>query len=115
MRFQRDPWRREANERRAKDPKNKDATKATRLRWLEANADKRAAHVILGNAVRRGDVKRPSLCEKCNQPPTGEKGLHGHHDDYTKPLDVVWLCAKCHVQHHLSIGTNYGPKSAATF
>jgi hypothetical protein len=27
--------------------------------------------------------------------------LHAHHDDYSRPLDVVWLCPSCHRQHHV--------------
>ena len=45
-------------------------------------------------AIRRGELRRKP-CEVC-----GNRKSHGHHDDYSKPLTVRWLCAKHHQQHH---------------
>ena len=45
-------------------------------------------------AVRRGDlIKKP--CPKC-----GKKKVEGHHHDYNKPFEVLWLCNKHHRQLH---------------
>lgn len=50
----------------------------------------------LGHAIRHGKVVRPDACERC-----GAKGnVEGHHHDYSKPLDVEWLCRPCHAAHH---------------
>jgi hypothetical protein len=45
-------------------------------------------------AIKRGILKRLP-CESC-----GAKKSHGHHHDYAKPLDVHWLCLKCHLKEH---------------
>jgi hypothetical protein len=34
----------------------------------------------------------------------GEPKVHAHHEDYSRPLDVTWLCQKCHVQRHVELG-----------
>jgi len=77
-------------------------------RWAENNRDKVAAYDAKSRKLRperhrvRGDVKtailqgklvRPDHCEDCGGTP-----VHSHHDDYSKPLEVRWLCPKCHAK-----------------
>jgi hypothetical protein len=58
--------------------------------------EKTAARAALNNAVKRGDVVKPKTCESCGE----ERRLTGHHDDYTAPLQVRWLCYGCHGREH---------------
>jgi len=52
------------------------------------------------SAIKNGLFARPSVCQRCGKmPPAGSDGratIHAHHADYTKPLDVEWICAACH-------------------
>ena len=51
----------------------------------------------VAKALRMGDLVRPAVCSTC-----GKTGLiEGHHEDYKKPLEVVWLCQRCHQEQHL--------------
>jgi DNA-binding NarL/FixJ family response regulator len=61
--------------------------------------------LALGNAIRSGLIIRPEYCSKCGS--TGK--IEGHHEDYSNPLDVMWLCRYHHVQRHNDIrnGNNY--------
>lgn len=54
------------------------------------------AHNALNNAARDGKITRPIVCSVCKK----DRRLHGHHDDYSKPLDVEWMCAICHKAFH---------------
>lgn len=58
------------------------------------NPDKYAARMAVGNAVRDGRLV-PMPCEACG---LGE--VQAHHDDYSKPLDVRWLCFVHHRETH---------------
>jgi ribosomal protein S27AE len=49
---------------------------------------------IVVRAIRSGVLVR-GPCSRC-----GAAKTHAHHEDYSKPLDVVWLCARCHIQRH---------------
>lgn len=71
------------------------ASSAAKARWRDRNKDRRAVHTLLGNAVKYGKIKKMP-CEKCGS----TVRIHGHHEDYSKPLDVKWLCAKHHAEIH---------------
>lgn len=58
--------------------------------------EKRHARNLLNSAVRRGLIVRPDVCEVDGCPNVPE----GHHDDYSRPLDVRWLCPKHHGIEH---------------
>lgn len=98
-RFKNDPRVRDRHKRYRKTDAGKESLKKARQKWVEENQEKRAAHVLLGNAVRDNRVTKPSKCESC-----GSGGrIEGHHEDYAKPLEVTWLCRQCHVDLHNSI------------
>lgn len=52
-------------------------------------------------AVSTGQIKKPKRCEDCRKVFLA-KGLHGHHEDYLKPLNVSWVCDPCHKARHLA-------------
>ena len=54
------------------------------------------ARTFLGHAIRDKRIVRPNNCSKCLK----ECVPHGHHPDYTKPLEVIWLCSLCHGKEH---------------
>ena len=83
--------------------------------WLKRNPDKRRRITqkyykkVMGNSVKhnkllarrklRYHVKMGNIqklpCEVC-----GNLIVHGHHDDYTQPLKVRWLCHQHHIEFH---------------
>lgn len=62
--------------------------------YRRANPLKRAAHQAVQTGIRNGSLVR-QLCEGCRTEKT-----HAHHDDYTKPLEIRWLCHRCHMAAH---------------
>ncbi len=53
------------------------------------------AHSAVKKAVAQGTLTRPERCARCGRD-VGAKNIAAHHEDYSKPLDVVWLCRNCH-------------------
>lgn len=51
---------------------------------------KRSARSKVSNEIRSGRLQRLP-CEKCLATPAD-----AHHHDYSKPLEIVWLCRRCH-------------------
>jgi hypothetical protein len=54
------------------------------------------ARYIVSNAIAQGKLTRPQYCQSCVMP--GK--LEAHHDDYSQPLSVRFLCRGCHKKYH---------------
>ena len=74
--------------------KNRDKVYQRTKEGIVRNPDKNLARIALRNAVYAGKIKQLP-CEKC-----GNKRVHGHHFDYSKPLKVIWFCARHHGETH---------------
>jgi hypothetical protein len=93
------------------NPEYAKSKKAYRIKWAsenpgkikvyekrnrEASVVKRLASQAVKIAVRSGHLLKPRACESCGK----ILRIHGHHDDYSKPLAVRWLCQICHLKIH---------------
>ena len=79
---------------------NKDRNCAIRNKSYHLNkhkhVEKVAAHSAVAEALRTGEIERSSYCEDC-----GSQGMiEAHHDDYSRKLNVRWLCLPCHSEAH---------------
>lgn len=68
--------------------------RANKAAYRARHREKHLAHKAVQTAVARGKLQR-GPCEVCGAP-----DAHAHHADYSKPLDVHWLCKTHHEDHH---------------
>jgi ribosomal protein S27AE len=96
--------RRDNDENRARLAKNQRA-EYQRTGWRSryerniADPEKYAARRAALYAVKIGKLRRPEACSDCGK----TCKPHAHHADYSKPLDVTWLCGRCHGKEHRRI------------
>lgn len=67
--------------------------------WVRKNPEKIMAHKLVKSAVHIGFLTRPIECSECSR----ETKVFAHHDDYSQPLNVRWLCGSCHKLFHTAI------------
>lgn len=96
--------KREADNRYIKTEKGKRAVRRNILNYKKRHKEKNAARCKLQYHVRVGNVIKPDVCSVNDDNCDG--AIHAHHDDYSKPLDVRWLCKNHHNEvHHGFIST----------
>ncbi len=88
-------------ERDRKRPRDLEAKRKYNKAYHRRYPYKKAAHCAVAQALKRGDLVK-SPCEQC-----GDPRVEAHHDDYSRPLDVRWLCPLCHRRWHADHGTDY--------
>lgn len=60
--------------------------------WSLANPEKVRTRSLVYRAVVAGRLVRPKSCSRCGK----RTKVEGHHEDYSKPLEVTWVCRSCH-------------------
>ncbi len=78
---------------RASQPHRREQAAKIEIAYRTAYPERQKATNAVNNAVRDGKLKRQP-CWVC-----GGKAV-AHHPDYSRPLDVVWLCQAHHKQTH---------------
>jgi hypothetical protein len=84
--------------KRARLPHRRENAARVNAGWFARSPAARTAQARLWHAVATGNIRK-GPCEVC-----GAIRVHGHHDDYLKPLNVRWLCAAHHRQWHTKNG-----------
>ena len=93
--------RREANLASSRRYRKRHQAKRTarNREWEKRNPEKHRAQRAVRRALDSGRFIRPAICLGCMTLAVGSDGasqIQAHHEDYSKPLDVVWLCPRCH-------------------
>jgi len=103
------PHRVAARKEYAKTPAYAQSHSASARRWAAKHPERRKASHIVSNAIRDGKLIPWPVCaipECCDKP-------QAHHPDYSRPLDVVWLCDYHHKQAHALVANEPSVRQSA--
>ena len=67
--------------------------------WQKDHPIERRARDAVKIAMSKGDIIRPNACSMCGESCKPD----AHHHDYSRQLDVTWLCRSCHRMEHSSV------------
>lgn len=74
--------------------KNRKKILKQRHEYYLKNKEKKFSHHYVKQALASGELKRQP-CVICN-----DSSVEAHHTNYSKPLDVIWLCQTHHRRVH---------------
>lgn len=80
---------------RQQTPARKAFNQASNRRRRAAAPEKYKARGAVARAIRNGTLVRQP-CARCG----ATSDVQAHHHDYSKPLDIEWLCRTCHFAEH---------------
>lgn len=85
--------REKATKDRLENPSLYNAKRAkVNRKYRENNRQKARARDAVFYAVSTGKMVKPSICQDCGK----NLPLESHHEDHSRPLEVIWLCDSCH-------------------
>lgn len=88
-----------ANRDYSKTERGKEVNSRARALYIDHNPIKKAAKLYAQKLIRTKQITKPVACECCKKE-TPARVLQAHHDDYSKPDEVRFLCPDCHKAWH---------------
>jgi hypothetical protein len=76
---------------------NLDLIMKSKTKWMKKNPGAVNAHHAVNRALKNGKLSKSLCCQFIN---CNNKNVQAHHPDYSKPLEVIWLCPKHHKLIH---------------
>lgn len=95
------PHRVEARSKYRQSERYQEKHTKSNKKYRKNNPDKYEAHNQVRDALLKGTLEK-SNCIICNSVKT-----EAHHEDYSKPLDVIWFCSKHHKLRHKRLRDSY--------
>ncbi len=83
-------------------PRGKERRDLNAKKTYRRYKNKQTARALVNYSLTIGDICKPENCEDCSK----KRRLFGHHPDYSKPLEVIWLCLNCHSALHRKLKIN---------
>lgn len=65
-------------------------------RYKATHREQLSARSKIKYAIKTGKIRKPKKCFSCGR----KERVTAHHEDYSKPFDIVWLCYLCHSNLH---------------
>lgn len=79
--------------------KNKEKISKQKNDWKKRNNEKMIAYWKTASALESGRIYKSLRCDKCGS----SELIDLHHEDYSKPLEVISLCKPCHRKRHIEL------------
>jgi hypothetical protein len=80
-----------------RSPAGRAALLVSNARWDQKNVERmrivNRAKCAVRRAIQKGSLARGESCEFCG---TASVSTEAAHHDYSRPLEVKWLCRSCH-------------------
>jgi hypothetical protein len=70
----------------------------SKSRYKTEHIDRVKANNVVSELLRRRKIT-PLPCEICGE----QRYTQAHHQDYSKPLNINWLCSSCHMRIHFAV------------
>ena len=81
---------------RSQTEKRKQLRQLYQKKYRQEHPERVAINLRVRRAINAGEIIKPKCCSVCGK----ECKTIAHHYDYTKPLDVIFVCQRCHKRIH---------------